>query len=373
MHSLDKNILIGCYEVPGYGGAATAAYQLFESFQKDGLNVSYLNIIGEQDPDYFRFAFGESYGNPKSLRNVHNCILNASVFQPQPVLTNLIHDLVPDLMIGIGFIAAHVMKHACPEQKLIFMTSGFDQVSHTILRNLAKDLISLEKLLVSSPGRPHIHSIREAEAFGLSDLIVVHSESVLSLSKRYFPLQSGKIYSNVIGFAEWIYGDAMNYSALSKEFCERDIDVLFVSSSWNRPVKNYRFVRKLLPRLIDLRVHIVGSTEEIMDEATYHGLVNDRKELFSLLGRAKTVVCPSLFDAAPGILFEASALGCNIVASKNCGNWRICNEELLVEPFTVKQFLDRIRISQTHKFEDLMDLFLRSCSYEDLKETIALV
>ena len=32
-------------------------------------------------------------------------------------------------------------------------------------------------------------------------------------------------------------------------------------------------------------------------------------------------------DAAPGILFEGAVMGCNLVASKNCGNWEVCHPD----------------------------------------------
>jgi len=51
--------------------------------------------------------------------------------------------------------------------------------------------------------------------------------------------------------------------------------------------------------------------------------------VFRLMGNAKTIVSTSRYDAAPGILFEGSVMGCNLVASRNCGNWKICHTELL--------------------------------------------
>jgi glycosyltransferase involved in cell wall biosynthesis len=98
-------------------------------------------------------------------------------------------------------------------------------------------------------------------------------------------------------------------------------------------------------------------------------LVTRRDELFALLGGSKTIVCPSLFDAAPGILFEASAMGCNIITSKNCGNWHICNEKLLVDPFNLNGFLEKISLSLSRKYEDNIDYFMRNKSYKNLIDT----
>ena len=91
------------------------------------------------------------------------------------------------------------------------------------------------------------------------------------------------------------------------------------------------------------------------------------------MGRAKTVVCPSRYDSAPGILFEAAAMECNIIASKNCGNWMICNDQLLIDPFTTDQFVHKCALSLAHKFDDNMNFFLASESYCNLAETIQVV
>ena len=40
---------------------------------------------------------------------------------------------------------------------------------------------------------------------------------------------------------------------------------------------------------------------------------------------------PSGLDAAPGLLFEAAAMGCNVVASRNCGNFEVCPEAFVCD------------------------------------------
>jgi hypothetical protein len=57
---------MSCYGRPATGGAAAASYRLFEHLQRDGLDVTYLNLIDEEDMGYFNYRFGESVGNPAS-------------------------------------------------------------------------------------------------------------------------------------------------------------------------------------------------------------------------------------------------------------------------------------------------------------------
>jgi len=366
-------ILIGCQEVPGYGGASTASYKLFEMMQNDGLDVYYLNLITQEEADYLRYMFGEDVGNPRCLANVYTCVLRAPLVTAQPELTDLIRLLSPDRLVGIGWIAAAVMKRAAPERRLIFITTGFSQMRQYIREKKVQDFISLSHSLQCStresrlrPDGTHL----EQEAAMISDLIITNSEIVRFLYQHLFYSQIGKVCPDVIWFAEWIFQDALGHSGLRISFDERDIDLLFIASTWKRPEKHYKLLEEIVSRCKGLHIDIIGEVEKRSAHANHHGLITTRGDLFSLMGRARVVVSPSLFDAAPGILFEASVMGCNIIASKNCGNWRICNPSLLVDPFHVDNFVEKISMALPKKYEDNMDYFLGTNSYRKLMNKI---
>ena len=368
---MSKSILLGCYEVPGYGGASTATYRLFEKMQRDGYAVHYCNLIEQQDEDYYRYIFGKDFGNPKQLNNVHTISLRLPLYRSHIELSERIAEIKPDVLLGSGFIAAHLMKKSCPEKRTIFLTTGCQQMKELIIRKRAKDFMELENKLNGAIGNLDIFSPEERAALDLCDLIITNSGMTDFLFEKFFPSYTGKIYSDVIWFSEWIYEDALAYSHFKKPFEERNIDVLFISSSWSRPEKGFEFVKQVLYKLSGMKIHIVGESEEAHSlQAVCHGVMRNRSELFTLLGKAKTVVCPSLFDAAPGILFEGSAMDCNLVTSKNCGNWEICNEALLVDPFSVDNFAQKIRRSVDQKYPDHMHRFLGKKCYQNLMETI---
>ncbi|MBN1315746.1 MAG: glycosyltransferase [Anaerolineales bacterium] len=359
-----KRILLGCYEVPGYGGAATSCYRLFRNLQRDGFEVAYLNLIDQEDVDYFRFMYGDRCGNPEQLENVHNCVLQAPLFYPHPELADMLENLSPALLLGDGYIAALLMKRAYPAAPMIFYTAGLTQVTRFLAgRPKKSNFLGDFKRRASRP--PCLHP-REKEAFESSDFIVTHAGFIRDLIRQIFPMVAGKVYSNIIWRAEWIVQDARDHAALAMPFDERDIDLIFIASSWQRPEKNFQLVNKIVSRNRRLNIHIVGATVKQLDAATHHGLIVDRRELFALLGRSKTLVCPSLFDAAPGVLFEASAMGCNVVASKKCGNWQLCNPALLVDLCSSRDLRIKITRSLTRKYNDNLDFFINTHSYDDL-------
>ncbi len=266
------------------------------------------------------------------------------------------------------------MKREAPDIPILFLTCGCAQAGEYINNGIVSNAVELNNLTLNSNGNeyyfPKLFVSRESEAVAKSDLVITHSELNKQFFKYFYPQHRGKIYPEIIWFADWICEEAQKFSNLKKPFSKRDIDLLFVSSIWSRQVKNYSLMKKIVLQKNDLNIHIVGEVEEKIDNIKYHGYITQREEMFELLGRSKTVVSTSILDAAPGLLFEASVMGCNIVASKNCGNWQICNKDLLVNNFGVKDYLDKINRSLTQEYEDNIVLFLDSNSYRNLIDII---
>jgi hypothetical protein len=70
------------------------------------------------------------------------------------------------------------------------------------------------------------------------------------------------------------------------------------------------------------------------------------------MGSAKLLVCPSSYDAAPNIVFEACAMGCNVVTSRNSGNWEVCSRELVVDRYSRECFRERIDLGVQGRHRD---------------------
>ena len=365
---MSRKILIGCYEVPGWGGAATCAYLLFERMQRDGWDVAYVNLISGRDEGFLHGLFGPALGNPQALQGVYTCVVEDLLSHVQPALTDLVRGIAPDILLGFGFIAALLMKWAAPTLPLVFLTAGARRVQHFIDVGAVKDFIGFQRSVQAGVSFPAPLADRERAAVEFSDLIVVHSPLVRFALEHFFPQHAGKIYANTVSVADLLYGEAELFHATRRPFAERDIDVVFVASQWNRGIKNYELVQRIVPQCATQNVHIVGAVDQPRLRAQYHGVVTRREDLYALLGRARTLVCPSLLDAAPGVLFEASAMGCNVIASRNCGNWRLCNEQLLAERCSASAFVSAIQRAQRGPYPDHREHFRGG--YADLVETL---
>lgn len=364
-------ILFASLSVPGRGGSSTAAYDLFTRMGNDGGTVHFLNLVEARQAALVECTYGPAAGNPRALPNVHTHWLPRGLPAPQPELTALVEALDPDVIIGVGWIAAGALLRAAPGRRTALLTGSCRSAQDYVTSGRARNVMSLIGKLRASRDMPLRLSEGERDVYRSCSLVLTHSPQTCELVQRFFPRALGKIYPEVFWFAEWICDGARAWTQQARSFDQRDIDVLFVATTWSRREKNYPLVNALARRFRHAAVHVVGEASGLPRSVTYHGFVAERERLFDLLGRARCVVCPSLMDAAPGVLFEAAVLGCNLVASRNCGNWELCHPDLLADPFLLERFVVCIDRAVRRKYEDRLDRFLVPSSYDSLVRTIA--
>jgi glycosyltransferase involved in cell wall biosynthesis len=363
-------LLVGC-DIPGWGGAATWQYQLLERMQQDGAEVTSVSLMQEMEEAFFRYSRGDDFANPRALANVHVCRLEGDFWRRHERLVALVESLAPDLVVCFGVIATVLVRLAAPRVPVVFMTIGSYEVQRLIECGAVKDFMHFERL--ASRGVDfHVHrTSREREAVEVADLIVVHSPVVRFAFAHAYPLSVGKTFANLVSVADLIYPEAARFADLRRPFQERDIDAIFIASGWGRQIKNFPLVGKIAARNRGLNIHIVGECDLRLSSCTHHGAITRREDLYRLLGRSRTIVCPSLLDAAPGVLFEASGMGCNVIASRNCGNWDLCHAELAATTCSPAEFDRTIRASLAGAYPDHRERFRGG--YRELADVLSVV
>jgi glycosyltransferase involved in cell wall biosynthesis len=361
---MSKKTLLASCDIPGYGCGAGSGYRLFEKMQADGADAAYVNLVESQDVDFFKFVFGEEFGNPKSLERVTNIIVDGPGIASGPGFRPPTDHAAPAIMVAIGFGAAAWLKRVAPENPLVFIPTTCPKIVNGAARR---------RPFFVREGRQNpaaVGSSAEKEAAAVSDLIVAPSRVIQHSFRISYPSVAHKIYEDVIWDAEWRCEGVPACSELNRDFSKRDIDVLFVTTSWENPEKNYRLVKNLISRLKGVNAHVIGEVPEKIRGVSHHGLVTDAKEYYGLLGRTKTVVCPAAFDPLPEALAEASLMGCNIVAAKTSGYAAVCNENLLAGNTELEPFAAKVSLSLRKYFEPRIEEVMGCRSYERLLDII---
>jgi hypothetical protein len=367
-------LLISCYEPKGYGGAATVAYEMFSTYHEMGINAGYLNIIRDFDTDYFRYKYGANFANPEQLENVFTSFIEREhYYEPQPAVIREVDKFKPDVILSIHYIAPLVLKMSIPDIPLIYLTAGCKQAQEYLEKDGKLDANSLLRYLQELEWPPRIYNHEEKRAAELADVVVTHSVQTKQFYHLFFSNIEGKIHNRVFWLHHLITKHVDKFQAFSKPFFDREIDVLFVSNDWSRIEKNYTFVAAIAACLYGTNIHIVGEVPYTIQGVSHHGIISNLGVLYNVMGNSKTIVSPSRLDAAPGILSEGIAMGCNIVASRNCGNWELCNPNLLVEDFTPQGFTEKIKTSLDSKLPDNSVDFGTNADILDLLDLLKLI
>jgi glycosyltransferase involved in cell wall biosynthesis len=363
-------VLFASTEPPTVGGSGTASLDLFRRMLADGWDVHYVHVVHDVDAAFHQMDFQGRLGDVGGIANLQYCCVPELSSNFQASLASIMTRIAPDVSVGFGFLATGLLKAAAPDCRVVFVTGTCRQAQDFVTTGRARDATELERGLVAGSITPRIINNGEKVAVGRCDLLVTHSEQTKAMFGHFFAESIGKMYPSSVSFAEWIAAGAEPWKHLARTFAERDIDVLFIASDWGRVEKNYPLVSRLGRPLDGLRVHLVGDVPHPLGWAVHHGFLPDRQTLFELMGRAKSIVCPSLIDAAPGILFEGAMMGCNLVASKNCGNWEVCHPDLVVEPFDEECVAKCIHLATSRKYDDRLDRFTAQGAYRELTAII---
>ena len=368
---MTPRILVCCFEVPTQGGAATSAYALAAKMQRDGHDAHYLNVVERAALPYYTWTYGTCLGNPDGLPDVHTAVVEHPFDGIQPALRDTIARIAPDVIVARGYLATLFAKRAAPERPVVFSTAGSQQAEFLVGAGLAAQAIDLPALVPHSARRPPVAPGNEAAALDAADLVLANSDAVGDTLRTFFDLgRSCKVHPETIWSVDWVVDAVAAAHVRRKPFADRAIDVLACASSWSRPEKNLAALRRIVARLGGARVVIAGECRDPVEGAEHVGFVEDRRAVFALMADAKVVVSVSLVDACPTTLFEAAFLGCNVVASRNCGNWRVCPDVLLVDPPDDGAYVAAIRRGLAHEYPGDLDWFLRTRSYERLIEIV---
>lgn len=366
---MTRRILFGCRGVPFSSDANAYAYNLFERMRRDGLDVVHANLISEADAFFFRYSHGEDFEDPRRLASVRSCTIEEPVLREQPALSDLIRSWAPDLLVAWGVDAAVLLRNAAPDLPLVLVASGCRQLEHLIEEGAVRDWLSFRRAAERGVKFPLRLEDREVAAVLRSGLLILTSLQARFAFGHFFPSQVGRIYARTLSPADLVDDEAERFADLRRPFAERDVDLLFADGDWRPRSKNLDLVRRIASRLGDLEVHVVGEHHEPVRRAHVHGLPRQRRDLYALLGRTKVLACPALSDAGPGVLFEAAAMGCNVVASASSGYAELCGDELRVTGSRDSEFAERIRRGISRPFDDNRQPFLGGTA--DLVETLS--
>ena len=312
------NIIVSSTQYPGYGGAATNAYQLIKYLRSINNNVCGVFFHNDINVNY----------NPDKLDGIF-------LFKgPNKFIKRVCYEYFngrPDFCIAKNYLAPIYCKKIF-NCHTIYLVSGINHF------NMFYPQISAQMIL--NPNFIIDKRIKE-ELFcnHLSDEIIVNSKLTKKLFEKIYPMFKDKITSV-------IDTSFLNKKINIKPKKDKEYDIVICASNWRRQVKNAAFIVKLFSdeRMNKYNKVVIGENYQpfaFFPNTICKGLL-ERKECLETMNNCKIILCPSLFDSNPAVLAEAKKLGCKAILTKNVGSYERYSEDSICNSFLIEEWLKKI-------------------------------
>lgn len=301
-------LVIMCNDRPGYGGAATNAYNIMKSFPSSrGIFVN-CNPLYEIDPD--------------GIGRVHHCY--------EYIFNNGYENLVKKYAMSLNFKPSLVLcknsttvtyaKKLWPSVKVVYLCPG------------ANGMIEIS-------GTGFVISVDDCEkrAVEQADVIVFNGECTRNIFLQIFPQYEDKVYEHIVDTTS-VHSDYPIYD------CVKIYDIIIAASILTRPEKNNLFLIDILANTSASKV-IVGNENDAFLEipnATIYDLV-PHEQLLWLLSQSKVLLFPSIYDSNPSTIREALHYGCKVLVSSNLDISKRLPKEYVCETFEHKEWDEKLK------------------------------
>lgn len=336
-------IFIASTQYPGYGGAATNTYAIYNH-----LNISSCGTANKLCCGFFLAHKGIDI-DPLNIHNVLS-IDPCDKHKAVPIVERML-DGSPDLIICKNNLAPVYCRDMWPDVKIIFLACGLDYMDSygTVT---AQEIITGKKSI--SPSK------RDIKAITSSNITVFNSKMLMNVYKRLYAKYSNKFYKHIIDTTELIIEMVNCYSKIRRvkppkkskldEILESNYDILITTSIMTRVEKNNKFLVDLLMNDNNTIFHdktkilIIGDNNALFSNVP-NATVIDRIEHYQLqqvMKNCKVLLYPSLFDANPNTIREAVYHGCVPIVSNNIGGTSTFPDELVCTTYDQSEWVEKI-------------------------------
>lgn len=310
-----KNIIFASIDCPNIGGASTNTYRLYNEL-KNNIFFNTICIFF-----YDTISTNESIvSNFYDYRNIFCIPYTTDQFDD---MTKLLRDKIIsiygfiDIIFCKNYKIVNIIKQIFPDSKIIFSPSGLSGIHKSIENKYVLDIDFKQQDITGN--------IKEMESLNKCDYILCNS--MLTHNIIYTIIDDKSKLLNPINLSNIIYEKIE-----TKRLSERKYDIGFCAYNWKRSCKNIMLVKVLLNYYsnYNYKCIIIGKGyNNLNDNITYLKYVN-QEDISAILENIKVLVVPSRYDSSPNILVEALKYGCQIITSKNVGNYDLLPQRNVV-------------------------------------------
>lgn len=329
----EEAIVISSTQYPGYGGAATNAYELIKTFRAEGHNV--VGIFFHQvagvvaDPD----GIGGVYVYPYK-------------YDADQVRRDAVAHLgrAPTLCLAKNYLAPQYCKLVF-DCRTVYLVSGINHFRLFFPEKTGIDVLDPAFQLTEDQVFKH-----EVKTLEMVDEAINNSKISNDIFRKFYPQFLHKIRDGHVDTTA---------SVLEVPKQEKKYDVVLACSILTRKDKNNLFLIDVLkhPLLQSAQKVVAGEDAEAFADipnTTVVGLLS-HEECVRVLAQSRVLLFPSKFDSNSNTVREAYKHGCLPLTTENIGYAELLPRSLLCEGFEVEEWVSRL-VHVLENYNELKDV-----------------
>jgi hypothetical protein len=344
------NILLVSIDIPYIGGSATNLYNILKYLQNNkNYNIITIFISNVDIADY----------NPLNFKNVHKINFDLT--------TEIELKKLKEYYINNGVMFKYIFcknykifpyfRNIFYESYIIFSPSGLRMISSSTENQYLLDLklnnIYYSKYNTLSLSNNIYKFINDNDKF--LDIYALKNSDIIIPNSLVTYNVINNIYDNLENLNYSINITNINLQNINNNnFNEREYDIIFIAYNWKRNIKNYKLVIDIINKIeIDPKKIIVIGNEQIKYNKNIVSIdYLENNKINDLLKKCKTLIITSYYDSNPNVLIEGVANGCNIVTTKNVGNYEnIDNRGLVINYNDISEWIKIITNSLKERYK----------------------
>jgi len=315
---IKPNIIISSTQYPGYGGAATNAYQLIKYFRQNCYKVFGIffhdNSNIDHDPDNIGGVYLYPYKYDKNkIKNEAIKYLNA----------------VPNICLVKNYLAPKFCKEIF-NCYIVYLVSGINHFRLFFPLKSACEVLN-KNFIIDNIFQPEIITNT------LSNKIILNSELTKQIFIKIYPQFVNKIANEIID---------TTFAIQKHTFQNKSFDIILACSILTRKDKNNLFLIDVLndKRLYKYNKIIIGSDNNLF-KSIPNSLVLDIQPHYNsidYLNKSKILLFPSLFDSNSNTVREAAYHNCMPLITRNIGFSELFPSYLICDTFNTEEWINKI-------------------------------
>ena len=328
----EYNVVISSTQYPGYGGAATNAYQIIKFLRQNGVNTTGVFFHNCLDVNY----------DPEEIGGIFLYLSNK--YEIEKVKSDILTYLKtkPNYCLAKNYVAPYICKKIfnCYTVYLVSGMNHFNLYPKISALELLDNNFIVDKIIKE-----------EVETNKLSDSIIVNSKITYDVFNKIYPEYVYKLKQPL---------DTTICIKKIKQIFEKEFDIAIICSNFKRESKNNLFLIDVLQNeaFDNYKKMIIGENNDVFKNVKNTTLLplQLHHNCIEYMAKSKILLHPALYESNSNTIREAYYHKCLPIITKNVGYNELFPDYLICDNFTIPEWIKKVKYALNN--------------YDDIKNTV---